>query len=50
MQQSTVLPAISALLSEQSDEFIPGCDPDFDDPESDLAHEFAAFHRIFDCN
>ena len=41
MQHLTDFHSITSRLYHLADELTSGCDPDFDDPECDLAREFA---------
>jgi len=41
MQQLTDFHSITSRLLHLAEELTSGCDPDFDDPDYDLAREFA---------
>jgi hypothetical protein len=41
MQTLTDFHSITSRLYHLADELTSGCDPDFDDPDCDLAREFA---------
>jgi hypothetical protein len=48
MQYRTDFHSINSRHYHLADELSSGCDPDFDEPESDLAREFAELRLILD--
>ncbi len=50
MQHLTDSHSITSRLYRLADELPSGCDPDFDDPECDLACELAELRLTFDHN